>query len=388
MATIASSLPFIEEASSDTSSSSNITPQSQSNSYNEHDFLDDIDSSAKRVLLAFHKTQTNVIKQQIRRKATREERFLQSFHQSEREQQTSQQEHSARVSDTKNNTDGQHSAFSQFSDQTIISLFHMEPNILRLSIYEKFLIHYQHFYNEQIPSELLTKVMLPCCNPSVVRQNKLWAKVQLSSLPSTNTNGGKRGQPSSIFVTMQAESYLGLDSFVPMCNKVLEVVPDSMLIYKEPSIIKKIPNMGTIVKTPFVYFGTYCVPNSVENQPKKGRIPSLSSSSSSSRISSSNIGSCSSFCAEGIKVVEQSKNDSLLDGNNVSSCKNDENKVKYLRVELHGWNNLQFDENDRLIWRVDNFLVHPLHDNLYDVSPDALWDFVWKRRKTNILESR
>jgi hypothetical protein len=366
-----------------------------------HNFLDaadDIEPSDKRYLLALHATDNQAVKQELKRKQLKEDSFKQTLRQErmvlhiqemtrmiEAKKAAKKAAKSKRKKSATAGEDDEHDNnvvvdkkkslpgdSSQISEQQMISMFQLEPNVLRQSIYEKFLVHYQYFYNQQLPTELLTKVMLPCTHPDVFRQNKLWAKIPFTS---------PEGQQSLIYANVQTDSYWGLDSFVPVFEKVLEVVPDSMLIYQQPVTIKNIPNFGTIVKAPFTYFGTHIFPNTASKPPananNKPSLPSLTD------------GNDTSSDVEDKSVVDETTVDET-DTSSVSSSSNslsissgpEAPKLRFVRVEVTGWNILQFDKDDRLILRVDNFLVNPMHESLYDVAPETMWDIAWKREKS------
>ncbi len=330
------------------------TPSSQDEQIPEHEFLDDIEPRLKRVFLATHSTYCENVKIAERKKQSHQQqtrKFLSqpplagqalAFHPPsslEYRRQTvtisspsssSSKKRKLAISSGVDDESTPHQVNQQQqTEDDMVSLLILEPDIVRMSIYEKLVIKYQHFYNQQnIPG--MMSIMKPYCTDYMLRQNKLWAKLTLPSY-------GGMTPPSSIITMIAEQSYCGIDNLAIVLENIYSKLPDCMLLYKQ-SIIKKLPSIGTVVFTPFTYFGTISLPI----------VPPMVIAESSSD-SSSNIPP---------KVISS----------------------RLIEIELTGWNVLQFDLNDIITWRVDNYFVQRMIGS--DANPsaqDMLWKFMFNK---------
>jgi hypothetical protein len=137
-----------------------IDPQSNS------EFLKDIAGRDKRILSAMHKAYCFLVKEE---------------HEKRQKNKRSRNEAIQKLSGL---ADSSQTDCNPVAMTTMVRL--NEPQVLRSSMYRKFVLQYQHYYNAQDAEKLVSSVMLPCCSHEVIRQNKLWAKVRATNV----TNGG------------------------------------------------------------------------------------------------------------------------------------------------------------------------------------------------------
>jgi hypothetical protein len=137
------------------------------------------------------------------------------------------------------------------------SLFSMsEPRILRTSIYEKFVTHFQQFHNEQDALGLVSLVLYPCFAPDIVRETNFWMR---SALSAKIEIAGSR-------------SSIGTEGVYEHYSQFFETFSDALLIYEKTTTKPLIARYGehrtgsekpiTMVVTPFTYFLSILLPGS------------------------------------------------------------------------------------------------------------------------------
>jgi hypothetical protein len=140
---------------------------------------------------------------------------------------------------------------SSFVPQVLLQ----EPRILRTTIYEKFVTHFQQFHNEQDALGLVSLVLYPCFAPDIVRETNFWMR---SSLSLKMAIAGSR-------------SSVGTEGVYEHYSQFFETFSDALLIYEKTTIKQvMVPNGDhksfssekamMMVVTPFTYFLTLILP--------------------------------------------------------------------------------------------------------------------------------
>ncbi len=212
----------------------------------------------------------------------------------------------------------------------LVPIYLSEPRILRLSIYKKFVLQFEHFWNNQSVWDMLNLLLIPVFAKDVLRQNKL----ALSPLPALSTaiEAKPEDLDKSILSRIPDKRFLGIDNLQTVFETLFAKLPDAVLICEDP-IIKDFPGKGTFVYTPFSIFSSMIIPEEAVI---------------SDRSYSTN------------PIFQQTL-------------------IKFRSVEFstNGMSILQFDNNNRIIWRCDNFYFKDVKCSDPNVSAEIVWNYMW-----------
>jgi hypothetical protein len=213
-------------------------------------------------------------------------------------------------------------------------------------------MQYQHYYNAQDAEKLVSSLMFPCCAPTVIRQNKLWAAKQTRPNNYSVSCGElitKGPVSKGRLQVIQDTTFIGLQSMQIIFQMIFQKMPDCTMVY-EDSRIHTIPGVGTFVYTPLHLFCSVPVP-----EDELLEIAGLVSPSRSDK--------------------ESSNSDSVLLEKRKAS------NLKWVDSEAAGWNVLLFDENNRLVWRLDNLVIKQGAVGIDSRIPaDLVWEYFWGKR--------
>jgi hypothetical protein len=194
---------------------------------------------------------------------------------------------------------------SSFVPQVLLQ----EPRILRTSIYEKFVTHFQQFHNEQDALGLVSLVLYPCFAPGIVRETNFWMRSPLS-------------------VKMEiagSRSSIGTEGVYEHYSQFFETFSDALLIYEKTTIkpvmyrcaehgLSSSEKAMMMVVTPFTYFLTLVLPTdqsgklllSIETSEKGPNLEELSKVAPNTEVSSN-------MSVSSQTTSEASSADSLID---------------------------------------------------------------------------
>ncbi len=143
----------------------------------------------------------------------------------------------------------------QQHSQKVIVL--QEPQILRVSIYEKFVRHFQQFHNEQDALGLVSLVLYPCFIPDIIRETNYWMRSPVD---------GK-------MIVAASRSSIGTDGVYEHYSQFFETFSDAILVYQKTTVkplssVKVLCSDSgasterslTMVITPFTYFLSLIMP--------------------------------------------------------------------------------------------------------------------------------
>ncbi len=323
------------------------------------EFLDNIHPRDKRTSLAIHTSYCENIKQEElnrRRNEIEITRYFQTLQiqqllQLQKHKQTKKQKIKKQLQqEQQKQQQEKDKKKSNGSDDTDVVLVDIptcclsEPDILRISIYEKFVRQYQFYYNAHDTEGMLTTTMLPYCSKDVVRQNCLWG-MRPKVNPLTRILEQK-------LVVVDTTTYCGIQSFGVTFNMIFQRVPDAVIVYQQ-SRTKYDANMKiTQIYTPFSIFCTVplsdedCISNTPEGNPRTITVP-----------------------------AEETNSMSADRKRKLSSC-------RMIELEATGYNLVQFNEYNQVILRLDNFFIKSMTGMTSTepfISGETVWRAIWRR---------
>ncbi len=221
-----------------------------------------------------------------------------------------------------------------------------EPHILRLSVYEKFVRQYLYYYNTHDTDGMVDNALLPCCSNNVVRQNYLWG-----IRPVLNPING---MIEDRVVVVDDKTYIGVDSFKMMFNMIFDKLPDAVMVYEQSRIRYDSINKETQVFTPLSAMFTCIIPQDElilqQEQPREDSERSLTLS-----------------VDEKIGYNEQAT---------------PPRRKQRVELEATGWNVLKFNEENKLICRVDHVFIYSRIEGIANVdqaiSGEAVCRALWR----------
>jgi hypothetical protein len=149
------------------------------------------------------------------------------------------------------------------------------------------------------------------------------------------------------FVVAQDTTYIGVTSLRIVFDIVFQRLPDLVITYQEPRI-RYVPKEGTFVYTPFTFFCTVMIPEDVLLE--IGEVPKHTISS---------FGESKGVSNDPGAVI-----------------------MKTIELQATGWNVVQFDENDIVVLRQDNFFINEKKgiDNKENISDESIWNYIWRKK--------
>ena len=211
------------------------------------------------------------------------------------------------------------------------SLLHDSPS-LRLTIYEKFLVLYEQYFNDQDFKNMEQVLLRPSCSTDVHHEIKMWTR---SSNESNHLSSSICRQSNGVQGILYALS--------DICRKL----PDSILVYPHDMKTRHDPDKGTFVCSPFTHFCTFAMHSTQQD-------------SSSTSASSSVIANMKTFdCTHGPSLCSCTTSPSKL-------------PVTLVEVEISGYSVVHFDVNDIVIRIHHNIFLSRSNDPT--VSTETLWN--------------
>jgi hypothetical protein len=241
-----------------------------------------------------------------------------------------------------------------------------EPKSLRFSLYEKFVRKYEFAYNQQDIQDLVQMVILPCTSPFFIRQNKLWSKRVVSAVSGSGPNTQPVSDTSTAttacqYLVVQDTTFVGVATLSSVFHLIFTSLPDCVITYQQ-SRIRFIPNEGTFVYTPFTFFCTVMIP-----EQDLQKLSAVSSSNGTEQQQKEN------------RKRKFSEASSSTQNNNRSPCLSLKT-MKMVALEATGWNIIQFDLNNIIVFKQDNFFFRNMTGmEPYSVSDVDLWNYVFKK---------
>ena len=236
--------------------------------------------------------------------------------------------------------------------KVLTTMYINEPHILRVSIYRKYLLQYQYFYNIQSITEMMKLLIMPFWSNEIIRENKLSSSLSASSiipiipkeLPRHQIEPGRR-------------SYQGVEDFNSVLAMVYRKLPDSILIFHDSKILHK-PDMGrTFVITPFSLIGTLTM-----SQDEMNKIDSIP-------------------CA----LWNHVKTDSSQSDCSTNKQQRKKRKLNpFSSAELHasGMGVLVFnDDSNKIVLKSDSYYIDQVIGDEPRLSHDMIWNYLWTLMK-------
>jgi hypothetical protein len=246
-------------------------------------------------------------------------------------------------------TNQEHTQEEAPSNSTILVALN-EPKSLRFSLYEKFVRRYEFAYNQQDIQDMVQTVMLPVCSPFLVRQNKLWSKrVTMAPNGGSSPNSPPVSTPAMAcqYIVVQDTTFVGVASLSSVFNLIFTRLPDCVINYQQ-SRIRFIPNEGTFVYTPLTFFCTAMIPEQ-------------------------DFQELSAISSEKTCTLQKQQENRKRKFSETSQT------MKLIHLEATGWNIVQFDLNNVVVFKQDNFYFSEMKGmEPYSVSDTVLWDYVLK----------
>jgi hypothetical protein len=131
-----------------------------------------------------------------------------------------------------------------------------EPFSLRMSMYEKMIIHFQHFYNDQDVLSLSSLLLIPLCLPDVLRIINLWSPQSWDR--RTNLTFGDTSK-MSLFNSLVMK---GSDRIADGYRYCFEKLPDTVILLH--SWVVEDHDEEVILRAPYEYF--FKMPMIITNQ--------------------------------------------------------------------------------------------------------------------------
>ena len=214
-----------------------------------------------------------------------------------------------------------------------------EPHILRVSIYEKYLLQYQHLYNLQAIPEMIKLLIKPIWSYDIIRENTLsYTMPSTSMIPIVAINS---------LITEDRHSYQGIENFHVILEMIFRKLPDSMLIYHNSKILYK-PDMGrTFVITPFSIFGILTM-----SQYEMNKIDGINEDSTNHLLTTNST------------VEKQTKKRRL-------------NQFSSIDLHFSGTSVLVFnDDNNKVVLKSDSYYIDKAVGAEPSLSPDKIWKYL------------
>ncbi len=327
------------------------------------EFLDDniINTRDKRIFLARHtaycdKVKNDEVKSQLHKmdNARAFERLqTKQLLQIQRNKENKQKNKRTKIDDDKDQlshqTNDDEMIDNVMTAMKDVPLFYLhEPEVLRMTIYEKFVRQYLYYHNKHDTQAMMTTTLLPYCSKDIVRQNCLWG---IRSIVDP-----MNGQSQPGVVVVENTTYAGLASFPMTFNMLFQKLPDCVIAYQQSRIRHDIKKKTTRIYTPFSIFCTVQVRDEDllchENKDKPNKTHSL------------------------LKPVYDEETIAIKYKQLLHP------RLHRIELEATGWNIVEFNEKNQVILRVDNlFIKNMIVDTPLDpnITGEAVWRAVWKR---------
>ncbi len=314
------------------------------------EFLDDsvVDPREKRVHLALHTAYCDEMKHEGMQRHRREMEISRRFQnlqiqreiQKQNERIESNLKRKRKTSDNKEKTkDGG----LMIKEVPLYVIY--EPQILRLSIYEKFVRQFLFYYNAHDTAGVVDQTLIPYCSKDIVRQNCLWAPRHVVN-PLT-------GRMEERVVVVEDKSYFGHQSFKIAFNLIFQKLPDGVMIYHNSKIQYDVNTGITRVYTPFTAYCTVFIAEDDIMFQQKG----------TARVER----------GEALKLpVDEDIGDS-------KKCKLESRRM--IQLEATGWNVVHFNSEHQIIFRRDNFfykIIGGVTESDPPISAETVWHAIWK----------
>ncbi len=286
------------------------------------------------------------------------------------------------------------SANARLTPSAMVRLF--EPEVLRTSIYQKYVSHFQHFYNDHDTDSLFMLLLNPCCHQQMVRGMKLWSTKPLDSvnfkgpkpwsltpaLEDADTaveppsSSGTVSSNSGQLTLMRQVIMQGIENYHTNYSYIFKTLPDCIKIYESTKITYDEKTNSTVVTSPFTYFLTLSFvkrkapfPSTTVSSGKRKDDSSSQSDSSHSDTDSDVVTITEVLESTDTTVAEQS----LEKTKQVRKLKKENNKkresveeiesaggkcyVRSVRVVMKGYNVLHFNEQGLVVSDIDHYRI-------------------------------
>ncbi len=128
-----------------------------------------------------------------------------------------------------------------------------EPEVLRMSMYQKMTIHFQQFYNDHDVLSLSSLLIFPLCNRQVTRTTVFWDPLawdMRNRFPIVNT------RPQ--FSAVHRSTICGSQTMMDAIDSIFHRLPDSLMFFgditvQEYSPYRQSSSRGVIFRAPYTY---------------------------------------------------------------------------------------------------------------------------------------